>query len=89
MIRVLSAEQLLGIADQVCVEKKCRVRSFAALAACAAVTGARFHGVRVHTDARAAAVELGHTIRALKPLSSANDTLANIATDVYLRWHDM
>ena len=46
-MRGFSGEQLLAVADEYCAFHSCHVRSFAALAASAAVPGARLHGVPV------------------------------------------
>lgn len=85
-MRGFSPEQLLAIADEYCSFHGCQVRSFAALAACAAVPGARLHGVAVFDSVEAAAAALAETIRALQPLSGANAGFADIAAEVYRRW---
>lgn len=84
----LSAEQMLAIADEVCRIYKVRVRSFAALAACAAVPGARIHGAPVFDSSDAAAAQLRQTILALGPLTGHNDVLADVAAGVYRDWVD-
>lgn len=86
MTRALSAEQLLAVADEFCPAYKVQVRSFAALVACAAVPGARLHGVPVCGSAREAGGLLADAIRRLRPLSDANDAFADVAREVYLRW---
>ena len=89
-MRGFSPEQLLAIADEYCAFHGCQVRSFAALAACAAVPGARLHGVPVFDSVEAAAAALAETIRALQPLSGAgtepNAGFAEVAAEVYRRW---
>lgn len=85
-MRGVSGEQLLAIADEYCAFHGCQVRSFAALAACAAVPGARLHGVPVFDSVEAAAAALAETVRALQPLSGENAEFANVAAEVYQRW---
>ncbi|WP_414627432.1 TetR family transcriptional regulator [Corynebacterium sp.] len=87
-VKALSTEQLLSIADEVCALYKVRVRSFAALAACAAVPGARVYGVPVFDSPAAAAAELRRTIAALEPLTAENAVLAECAAEVYRDWVD-
>lgn len=81
----MTPEQLLAIADEFCPLYKAQVRSFAALAACAAIPDARIHGVRVCGSAREGALLLADAIATLKPLTTNNDAFAVIARDVYLR----
>lgn len=85
-MRNLSSEQLLAIADECAHIYKVRIRSFAALCACAAVPGAHLHGVPVYDTAHAAACGLADTIRSLRPLTGANDAFADVAGTTYLRW---
>lgn len=85
-MRNLSNEQLLAIADECAHIYKVRIRSFAALCACAAVPGARLHGVPVHDTPHAAARGLADTIRELRPLTGANNVFADVAGTTYLRW---
>ena len=85
-MRGFSAEQLLAVADEYCAFHGCHVRSFAALAASAAVPGARLHGVPVFDSVEAAAAALAETIRALQPLSGSNAGFADVAAEVYRRW---
>lgn len=80
----LSAENLLAIADEVCAEHGVVVRDFAALAAAAAVSTARFHGVRVFGSSEAMAGKVSEMIRALKPLSGRNETFAAVTQRVLL-----
>ena len=84
----LSPEQLLAIADEFAPAAKVRVRSFAALAACAAVPGSRFTGVPVHDTIDAAAAALADAILRLEPLTARNGDFAEIAARVYRRWAD-
>lgn len=85
-MRGFFGEQLLAIADEYCAFHGCQVRSFAALAACAAVPGSRFHGVPVFDSVGAAATALAETIRLLEPLSGSNPGFADVAAEVYRRW---
>ncbi|OHR18205.1 TetR family transcriptional regulator [Corynebacterium sp. HMSC034A01] len=89
-MRGFSAEQLLAVADEYCAFHGCQVRSFAALAASAAVPSARLHGVPVFDTVEAAAAALAETIRALQPLSGFNAGFnagfADVAAEVYRRW---
>ena len=82
----MSPEQLLAIADEFCPAYKVRVRSFAMLAACAAVPGARIHGVPVCQSPQEGAMLLFDAISNLSPLTGHNAAFASIARDVYLRW---
>lgn len=77
---------MLVISDEICGIYKVRVRSFAALAACATVPGARVHGVPVFDSVDAAAAELSRAVAALRPLSGANEALAEVAGAVYRDW---
>lgn len=85
-MRALSAEQLLAIADEYCSFHGCHIRSFGFLAACAAVPGAKVHGVPVFDSVSAAAAALSSAIVALEPLSDSNDGFAEVAAEVYRRW---
>ena len=87
-MRGFSPEQLLAVADEYCAFHGCQVRSFASLVACAAVPGARLHGVPVFDSIAAAANELAQAIRSLEPLSpaSVNPGFADVAAEVYRRW---
>lgn len=85
-MRNLSSEQLLAIADECAHIYKVQMRSFGSLCACAAVPGARLHGVPVYDTPHAAARGLADTIRALQPLTGANDAFATVARTTYLRW---
>ncbi|SDS69522.1 hypothetical protein [Corynebacterium timonense] len=87
-MKSLSSEQMLAIADEVCHIYRVRVRSFAALAACAAVPGARIHGAPVFDSRDAAAAQLRRTVLALGPLTGHNDALAEVAAAVYREWVD-
>ena len=85
-MRGFPGEQLLAVADEYCAFHGCHVRSFAALAASAAVPGARLHGVPVFDSVEAAAAALAETIRALQPLSGSNTGFSDVAGEVYRRW---
>lgn len=85
-MRGFSAEQLLAIADEYCSFHGCHVRSFGFLAACAAVPGAKVHGVPVFDSVSAAAAALSEAIVALEPLSAGNAGFAEVAGEVYHRW---
>ena len=87
-MRGFSGEQLLAVADEYCSFHGCQVRSFAALAACAAVPGARFHGVAVFDSVDAAAAALSETVVALSPLSNSNEGFADVVAEVFRRWAD-
>ena len=87
-MRGFSGEQLLAVADEYCAFHGCHVRSFAALAACAAVPGARLHGVAVFDSVDAAAAALSDAVVALEPLSDSNEGFADIVAEVFRRWAD-
>ena len=87
-MRGFSPEQLLAVADEYCAFHGCQVRSFAALAASAAVPGARFHGVAVFDSVDAAAAALSETVVALSPLSASNQGFADVVAEVFRRWAD-
>lgn len=82
-MRLLTTEQLLAVADTFRTRYPARVRSFSALAACAAVPGARVHGIAVHDGPSQAAADLESTIRALNPLTSNNEQFARICGALY------
>lgn len=85
-MRPLSPEQLLAIADEFCAAHPVHVRSFSALAACAAVPGSRIHGVTVFDSVEPASLALAAAIRRLEPLSALNDAFATTTADIYRRW---
>ncbi len=85
-MKALSTEQLLAVADEFCAVARVQVRSFAHLAACAAVPGARVHGVPVFDTPQAAAEQLGRAVAALRPLSGENEGFARVARAVYMEW---
>lgn len=85
-MRGFSAEQLLAVADEYCSFHGCHIRSFGFLAACAAVPGAKVHGVPVFDSVSAAAVALSESIVDLEPLSDSNEGFAEVAAEVYRRW---
>lgn len=84
-MRALTPEQILLIADEFCGSYPVRVRSFSALAAAAAVPGARFYGVPVHASAAAAAEALSQAITTLSPLTGDNEAFARVCAKVYQR----
>ncbi|CCI83965.1 hypothetical protein [Corynebacterium otitidis] len=88
--RGLSLEALLGLADEVCELTGASVRSIAALAAAAATTEARLHGVPLHESATQAAASLAEVIRRTAPLSTTRATalLASLAAEVLTRLND-
>lgn len=88
MTRPLTPEQLLLIADEFCAVHRVRVRNFAALAAAAAVPGARLHGVAVFDSTAAAGQALGETVVSLVPLSGKNEEFARVCGEVYRRFAD-
>ncbi|WP_018298142.1 hypothetical protein [Corynebacterium lubricantis] len=85
-MRALTPEQLLIVADEFCAHTHVTVRDFSALAAIAAVPGARFHGIAVHTSVESAARHLEAAVRSLEPLSARNDEFALAAVQIYRRW---
>lgn len=85
-MRGFTPEQLLAVADEFCPMYKVRVRSFSALAACAAVPGARVHGVPVFDAADPAARALADAVARMEPLTGANPSFAGVAAEVYRRW---
>lgn len=85
MTRPLTPEQLLAVADTYCGRFPVRVRSFPALAAAAAVPGARFHGVAVHDSPAAAADALRDVLEHLEPLTGGNKQFARLCAQVYRR----
>lgn len=84
----MTPEQLLAIADEFCLLYKVHIRSFAALAACAAIPAARIHGVPVCQSPQEGASLLHDAIVNLSPLTSHNPAFADIVRDVYLRWSE-
>lgn len=75
-LRGLSAEQVLLIADELCLRFPDRIRSFSALCAVAATSTARLHGVPVHQDPESQAQSAYDAVISLEPLVSRNDILA-------------
>lgn len=84
-MRILSTEQLLSIADEFCEAYPARIRSFSAIAAAAAVPGARVHGIPVHDTPQAAATALNFALTRLEPLSAHNSEFAKVCATVYQR----
>lgn len=87
-MRPLTPEQVLAVADEFCAAHGARIRSFAALAACAAVPGARIHGAPVCGSPREGALLLFDATVRLQPLTERNHTFAAVLRDTYLRWCD-
>lgn len=85
-MRPLTADQLLIIVDEFCTRHPVRVRSFAALAAAAAVPAARLRGVRVFDSVSDAKKALMQTIVRLSPLTGENELFARVAGSVYERY---
>ena len=85
-MRNFTGEQLLAIADEFCPIYKGQIRSFAAIAACAAIPGARLHGVPVCQSPQEGAFLLADAIRNLSPLTSHNHEFAATAQEIYFRW---
>ncbi|WP_297587497.1 TetR family transcriptional regulator [uncultured Corynebacterium sp.] len=85
-MRGFSAEQLLAVADEYCAFTGARVRSFSALVACAAIPGARVHGVPVFDTVGRAAEELAAAVRRMEPLTASNSGFAEVVAEVYRRW---
>lgn len=85
-MKPLAPEQVLVVADEFCAARGVHVRSFAALTACAAVPGARIHGVPVCGSPREGASLLFDATMRLEPLSEHNHTFAAVLRDTYLRW---
>lgn len=88
-MRGMSAEQLLAVADEYCEVTGARVRSFSALVACAAIPGARVHGVPVFDTVGRAAEELAAAVRRIEPLTAGNSGFALVTAEVYRRWVGM
>lgn len=85
-MKALSPEQLLAVADEFCPIYKVQIRCFASLVACAAVPGARVHGVAVYDSVEGAARGLRGAVEKQKPLSGENAAFAAVAAEVYRRW---
>lgn len=75
-LRGLSAEQVLLIADELCLRFPDKIRDFAALSAVAATTTARLHGFPIHHDPESQAQSAYNAVISLQPLVSRNDILA-------------
>lgn len=82
----LSFEQMVLIADEVCAHTDARIRSYPALAACAATTNAHLHGVPLHHHVMQMTKILRDHIRALRPLTHDNDVFSHVVTDIL---HDL
>lgn len=88
-MKPLSPEQLLSLADEFTLTTPTHIQSFSALVACAAVPGAKVHGVPVFDSAQDAARGLAETIAKLEPLSSDNERFGQLAEEVYRRWAEV
>lgn len=84
-MRLLSTEQLLSIADEFCESYPARIRSFGAIAAAAAVPGARVHGIPVYDSPAVAAAGLSEAVIRLEPLTAHNVDFARVCSAVYQR----
>ncbi|WPF66169.1 MULTISPECIES: hypothetical protein [unclassified Corynebacterium] len=81
-MRGLSFEQMVLIADEVCAHTDSRIRSYPSLAACAATTSARLHGVPLHHRLTQMIKTLQDHIRALRPLTHHNDVFSHVVADI-------
>lgn len=88
-MKALTPEQLLAIADEFAQTTSAQVQSFSALVACAAVPGAKVHGVPVFDSVEDAARALAGGIEKLQPLSHGNEAFAQVAAEVYRRWAEV
>ena len=82
--RACSLDELVTVADRVCARTGAVIIDYSALAAAAAVPGARINGVPVHSNPRAAAEAMAAVIETLAPLDTANKCLSVVAARVYL-----
>lgn len=85
-VRGFTPEQLLAVADEFCPIYKVQIRSFSSLTACAAVPGARVHGVPVFDAVDPAARALADAVARMEPLTGANAAFGDVAAEVYRRW---
>ncbi|KQB84651.1 hypothetical protein [Corynebacterium oculi] len=81
-MRGLSFEQMVRVADEVCAHTDSRIRSYAALASCAAITNARLHGVPLHHHITQMTRDVQDHIRALRPLTHNNDVFSHVVADI-------
>lgn len=85
MTPVLTAEQMLIIADEFCEAHRIHVQDFAALVAAAAVPGAQISGIPIHVNASAAGRALAIAVARLEPLSDYNREFGEVCRDMYRR----
>lgn len=81
-LRGLSLDQMVIVADAVCERTDARIRSYPALAACAAVTHSRLHGVPLHRNVIHITKTLREHVRALRPLTHHNDVFSHVTSDI-------
>lgn len=86
MIPVITAEQLLHIADEYCTVHRVTVRDFGALVAAASVPGARIDGIPVYADRASAGEALARAVARLEPLSDRNREFGAVCRDIYHRY---
>lgn len=84
-MRTLTNSQILIVATEFCVSRNARIRSYGALAACAAVPGSSFDGIPVYATPQQAQAALEETVRDLGPLSRDNAAFARVCGEVYRR----
>lgn len=84
-MRALTNSQILIVANEFCASKNTRIRSYGALAACAAVPGSSFDGIPVYASSQQAQAALEETVRDLKPLNRDNVAFAKVCGEVYRR----
>lgn len=77
----MTFEQLVMLADALQPHTDARIVDYAALAAVAAATTARLHGVPVHRTTEESATTAARLILRLQPLSSHNETFAHLVSD--------
>ncbi|WKD58448.1 hypothetical protein [Corynebacterium caspium] len=85
-MRSLSFSQVVTVADAICETTGAQIRDYPALAAIAAATNPKLHGVRVHRNTAAQQAAIKRVTLALKPLDSHNDTAAEIFARVAADW---
>ena len=83
---VITAEQLLLIADEYCAIHRVTVRDFGALVAAASVPGARINGIPVYADRVNAGEALARAVARLEPLSDHNREFGAVCRDIYHRY---
>lgn len=85
-MRGLTFEQMVVIADEICARTDARIRSYPALASCAAITRARLRGIPLYPNVTQMTRGVHEHIRALRPLTSYNDVFSHVVTDIL---HDL